>query len=152
MLSLSLRAVFRNESWMFCAGLLLSIADLLRFFNLQHTISPLPQPPGQPQTTSMFFPASPPEEHGGTTCLLAARFPKAAWQVAASTIRRPPVLFNLEVAETGFLTQCEDVPRCSLSYRSPSRCVQSPAWAIPPLRNTPHPSSVMRYAKVPVKS
>src|SRR5579872_6014249 len=28
MLALSLRAVLRKESWMFCAGLLLSIADL----------------------------------------------------------------------------------------------------------------------------
>src|SRR5580765_6224122 len=31
MLALSLRAVLRKESWMFCAGLLLSIADLLNF-------------------------------------------------------------------------------------------------------------------------
>jgi hypothetical protein len=32
MLNLSFRAVFRKESWMFCAGLLLSIADLLTLF------------------------------------------------------------------------------------------------------------------------
>src|SRR6266852_1887603 len=35
MFNRSLRAVFRKESWMFCAGLLLSIADLLKFFDLR---------------------------------------------------------------------------------------------------------------------
>src|SRR5581483_499122 len=35
MLALSLRAVLRKESWMFCAGLLFSIADLLLLCELQ---------------------------------------------------------------------------------------------------------------------
>src|SRR5580704_8920949 len=51
----SLRAVFRKESWMFCAGLLLSIADLLKFFDLQSPTCPFPQAPGRAQTNSMFL-------------------------------------------------------------------------------------------------
>src|SRR5580698_10251815 len=45
MLNLSLRAVFRKESWIFCAGLLLSIADLLKFLDLRHSNLHPRQPP-----------------------------------------------------------------------------------------------------------
>src|SRR5580693_7359147 len=59
MFNRSLRAVFRKESWMFCAGLLLSIADLLRFFELQHANLPGPQSSGQVHRNSMFLAAFP---------------------------------------------------------------------------------------------
>src|ERR1022692_2583236 len=100
MLSLSLRAVFRKESWMFCAGLLLSIADLLKSFDLRHTNLRPRQSPQSAQTISMFLAGSPLPEHRGKPCFLAARFSQAcaAQQVAASTIRRPPELFNPELA------------------------------------------------------
>src|ERR1039458_3691009 len=101
MLNRSLRAVFRKESWMFCAGLPLSIADVLRFSDSQHTNSPLPQTRGTRKPTACPSRTSRLKEHGGTTCLLAASVPQdgAAWQVAVSTIRCPRALFNPELAE-----------------------------------------------------
>jgi hypothetical protein len=56
----------------------------------------------QVQSNSMFLDGFPFQEHGGTTCFLAAWFAqgRAAWQVAASTIRCPLALFNLELVET----------------------------------------------------
>src|SRR5258708_6098461 len=101
MFNLSLRAVFRKESWMFCAGLLLSIADLLWYFDLQQ-LAPWARDPSASSNQQHVPRSLPHQEHGGTTCLLAASFfPKgcAAQQVAARSIRRPPPLFNREVAE-----------------------------------------------------
>jgi hypothetical protein len=67
MLNLSLRAVFRKESWIFCAGLLLSIADLLKFFDLQPTnLRPSAAASGA-QTNSMFLAESQRRERGGKT-------------------------------------------------------------------------------------
>src|SRR5690348_11580348 len=64
-LTRSFRAVFRKESWMFCAGLLLSIADLLEL-NCQ-----LPTAgPGrfEPAPNHSRFPSLPAlKEQGGTT-------------------------------------------------------------------------------------
>jgi hypothetical protein len=79
MLNRSLRAVFRKESWMFWAGLLFSIADLLKFFDLRDTSLPLPQTvQDKLQINSMFLADLPHQEHGGLACLFAARFPKSA--------------------------------------------------------------------------
>jgi hypothetical protein len=52
----------------------------------------------------MFLDGFPSQQHGGTTCFLAAWFAQgcAARQVAASTIRCPLALFNLELVETDF--------------------------------------------------
>src|ERR1700728_81563 len=100
MLSRSLRAVLRKESWMFCAGLLLSIADLLKFFELQNkptcTLGYIAA--GQAQNNSMFRGPSP-AEHGGINLPPRRHISKAAppSRVAASTIRCPPALFNPEV-------------------------------------------------------
>src|SRR5580658_186662 len=66
MLNLSLRAVFRKESWMFCAGLLLSIADLLTFFDLQHQLA-LPQEASSNQQHVPRRLSS--QEHGGDNLL-----------------------------------------------------------------------------------
>src|SRR5271166_3208071 len=109
MLNLSLRAVFRKESWMFCAGLLLSIADLLKFFDLLQPASSA-ETSRQVQINSMFLATSAPGTRGVS---LPLRVPvsqgRSAWQVAASTIRPPTALFNRESVETSFLSQCKDL-------------------------------------------
>src|ERR1700722_5973268 len=99
MLNLSLRAVFRKESWMFCAGLLLSIADLLKFFDLQHSNLRPRQSLRALKPTACSSRTFPRQERGGETLLLRRlRFPRLrSTQVAASTIRRRPALFNLEL-------------------------------------------------------
>src|SRR5579862_4704770 len=95
MLSRSLRAVLRKESWMFCAGLLLSIADLLdcRLRNCQPPTSDHAR--GQDQAYSMFpeaFPL-PPETRGDNS---TGRASSASRRIPAdvSTIRRSLPLFN----------------------------------------------------------
>src|SRR5271166_1728896 len=100
-LNRSLRAVFRKESWMFCAGLPLSIADLLRFCDVHQTNSPLPQNQGKLKPTACSLRTSRMRNTGGQPCLFAARFflTCAAWQVAVSTIRCPLALFNPELVE-----------------------------------------------------
>src|SRR6266446_9762585 len=101
MFNRSLRAVFRKESWMFCAGLLLSIADLLKVLRPPNTTLPLPQTPqGKFQSTACSSRTSAQGTRGDN---LPPHRPisqgRAAQQVAASTIRGPHPLFNLEVAE-----------------------------------------------------
>src|ERR1700693_1801615 len=59
-LNRSLRAVFRKESWMFCAGLPLSIADLLRLCLATNQLAPSAES-GQAQTNSMFLADFPPK-------------------------------------------------------------------------------------------
>src|ERR1700740_2467234 len=71
MFNRSLRAVFRKVSWMFCAGLLLSIADLLNF-NLRENLPRAHASSGQANATACSWRPSGLEEHGGTTCLLTA--------------------------------------------------------------------------------
>src|ERR1700685_565205 len=91
---------------MFCAGLLLSIADLLSSLELQPIHLLLRHLP-QDQLKVTTFPRDlPHKEHGGTTCLLAAPVfrGRAARQVAASTIRRLPALFNRNFARIRFCT------------------------------------------------
>jgi hypothetical protein len=52
--------------------LLLSIADLLKCFDLRHTsLRPTAMTQGQAQINSMFLYYFPREEHGGKPCLLA---------------------------------------------------------------------------------
>src|SRR5438270_3425876 len=91
-LTRSFRAVFRKESWMFCAGLLLSIADLLEL-NCQ-----LPTAgPGrfEPAPNHSRFPSLPAlKEQGGT------RRQKHCFHFCrpdVSTIRRTELLFNTQV-------------------------------------------------------
>jgi hypothetical protein len=50
---------------MFCAGLLLSIADLLKFFDLQSPTYPFPQTPRASLNQQHVPSAFPPPEHGG---------------------------------------------------------------------------------------
>src|SRR5208282_4709641 len=92
MLNLSLRAVFRKESWMFCAGLLFSIADLLKFFELPKQLSHGP---------------SARKGHGNSLPLRRQSKAKgrAARQVAASTIRPPRALFNPERGNRRFCSK-----------------------------------------------
>jgi hypothetical protein len=101
MLNRSLRAVFKKESWMFCAGLLLSIADLLKFFELRTTNLRLrPWPQGKLKTTACSRRPLAEETRGEQPASSPPRFRGcAAQQVATSTIRCPPALFNPEVAE-----------------------------------------------------
>src|ERR1700739_3146118 len=90
MFSLSLRAVLRKESWMFCAGLLVSISRSPLVLNLR---SPKYKSAARPHFCVRGTRGDnlPPRRPVSWAC--------AAWQVAASTIRRPLALFNLELAE-----------------------------------------------------
>src|ERR1700733_10180504 len=94
---------------MFCAGLLLSIADLLSSFELQPIhllLRHLPQ--DQLKVTAYSSRPSAQGTRGGQTCLLASPVfrGRAARQVAASTIRRLPALFNRNFVRIRF---CADV-------------------------------------------
>src|SRR5271169_3098581 len=89
MLVLSLRAVLRNESWMFCAGLLPSIADLLRFFDA-------------PAATALAVPAALRSPGNLAVASTGSKTDSSARQtipsLAASTIRGPSRLFNRNCA------------------------------------------------------
>src|SRR5580698_7925241 len=78
MLNLSLRAVFRKESWMFCAGLLLSIADLLKFFDLHHTNCALGNCFGHSNQQHVPLGISAAGTRGENPASSPPRFPKAA--------------------------------------------------------------------------
>src|ERR1700691_2481963 len=101
---------------MFCAGLLLSIADLLMVLLTCDNINL--------QNCSRFL-ALWLEEHGGDNLPPRSSVSQrcAAWQVAASTIRCPPALFNLELAKIDFPRLFVKVP----AFFSDRCCVQSPA-------------------------
>src|SRR5271166_1603313 len=134
-LNRSLRAVFKKESWMFCAGLPLSIADLLGFCDVQRQLAPSADS-GQAQTNSMFLADFPPEEHGGTTLPPRRPFLRTcvAWQVAVSTIRCLLALFNPEPVEAStFLSQRQGIPIPSLVA-----LVYNPRVGDSPLRRAPH--------------
>src|ERR1017187_7757542 len=112
MLNLSLRAVLRKESWMFCAGLLFSIADLLDSFELrpiQLAASAFASGPAFPRGFSR-------KEYGGTnlpSCRLdPSRRRRRAGNseyATASTIRRPFEHFNIELTEVPFSARYRNV-------------------------------------------
>src|SRR5260370_23058538 len=77
MFNRSLRAVFRKESWMFCADLLLSIADLLKVLRPPNITLPLPQTPqGKFQSTACSSRTSRLRNMGGQPASSPPGFPR----------------------------------------------------------------------------